>query len=278
MKKALDTRSRSRSRLREGVNELVLPTLMPPPHVPLPDVPIAGVGLGLAVPQGGEKSTSADLFKGIVVTKTTRVTRVEVDGQEEMTVDELGVLKQNKENVSPNTSSRRGAVAPAISSLKPEQEDNLRAPSPDITTILSSTPRPSLSKSLNAKFSKSSESLSKSMSSSSVPARPRVRSVGIVRKRINGASSSNDNHNSKRRASDGPMAYHKAAQSTELAYLQQQRRTVYGDGEFGAAGEDEHDEALERALDGEGSDDGHVVEGKDGEDSDSSLDLHTPLP
>ena len=259
--------------MREGVNELVLPAMMPPPHVPLPDVP------GFVVPQGGEKSTSAELFKGIVVTKTTRVTRVEVvDGQQEMTVDELGVLKENKENVSPNTSSRR---VPAISSSKPEQEADLRAPSPDITTILSSTPRPSLSKSLNSKLSKSSESLSKSMSASSAPARARVRSVGIVRKRISGASSSNDNHNSRRRASEGPMAYHKAAQSTELAYLQrqQQQRTVYGDGEFGAGGEDEHDEALERALDGEGSDDGRVVGGRDGEeDSDSSLDLHTPLP
>jgi hypothetical protein len=36
------------------------------------------------------------------------------------------------------------------------------------------------------------------------------------------------------------------------------------------------DEALEKALDGEGSDDARGVEGGQGEDSHSSLDLHTP--
>jgi hypothetical protein len=70
-----------------------------------------------------------------------------------------------------------------------------------------------------------------------------------------------------------------------LVYLQQRERerVVYGDGEFGVDEErdgegdgDEHD-ALERALAGEGSDD-RGVEGEGGEDSDSSLDLHTPLP
>ena len=267
LKKALGTRSQSRSRLREGggASELVLPALLPPPPVPLPDVP-TGVGLGLGVSEGVEKSPSEDLFKGIVVTKTTRVVKVEVvhgRGDEEMTLDEFGALKGNKENVFPNITSRRGV--PATSSKTPE--DNLRAPSPDISTILSSTPRPSLSKSLNSKFNKPSESFSKSTTTPGPNSRARVRSVGIVRKRISGASS-NDHTISKRRASEGPLV-HKPAQSTELAYLQQQRQRE-GDGDG-----DDHDEALERALDGEGSDDARGVEG---EDSDSSLDLHTPLP
>jgi hypothetical protein len=38
----------------------------------------------------------------------------------------------------------------------------------------------------------------------------------------------------------------------------------------------DHDEALERALDGDGSDDPCALEGR--ENSDSSLDIHTPLP
>jgi hypothetical protein len=59
---------------------------------------------------------------------------------------------------------------------------------------------------------------------------------------------------------------------------------VYGDGEIGAPGDGDgegeinYDEALEMALDGGGSDDGCGVEGGEGTDSDSSLDLHTPLP
>lgn len=255
-----------------GASELVLPALMPPPPVPLPDVP-TGVGVGFSVPEAAEKSTSEDLFKGIMVTKTTRVVKVEVvDGRggEEMTLDEFGVLAGNKENVFPNTRSRR--TVPAISS-KPSKEEDPRSPSPDISTILSSTPRPSLSKSLNSKCNKSSELFSKSTSTPGPNARPRVRSVGIVRKRISGASS-NDHANSRRRASEGPLS-HKAAQSTELAYLQQRERemTVHRNEEFGIDG-DEHDEALEKALEGEGSDDGCGA----GEDSDSSLDLHTPLP
>ena len=271
LKKALGTRSRSRSRIREGggANELVLPALMPPPPVPLPEVPTS-VGLGLGISEGVEKSPSEDLFKGIVVTKTTRVVKVEVvhgRGDEEMTLDEFGALKGNKENVFPNTSSR-----PAIPSKTPEVD--LRAPSPDISTILSSTPRPSLSKSVNSKFNKPSESFSKSTTTPGPTPRARVRSVGIVRKRISGTSS-NDHTLSRRHVSEGPPL-HKPVQSTELAYLQQQRGrqgVVYGDGDG-----DDHDEALERALDGEGSDDARGVEGEGGEDSDSSLDLHTPLP
>ena len=150
-------------------------------------------------------------------------------------------------------------------------EDNPRVPSPDISTILSSTPRPSLSKSLNSKYNKPSESFSKSTTTPGPNPRARVRSVGIVRKRISGALS-NDRANSRRRASEGPLS-HKAAQSTELAYLRHQQR----EREFGFDGDGhDHDEALERALDGEGSDDARALE--EGEDSDSSLDLHMPLP
>jgi hypothetical protein len=113
--------------------ESVLPMLMPPPPVPLPEVP-TGVGLGLGISGGVEKFPSEDLFKGIVVTKTMRVVKVEVvhgQGDEEMMLDEFGTLKGNSENVFPNTSSRRGV--PAISPKAPE--DDLRAPSLDVTYI-----------------------------------------------------------------------------------------------------------------------------------------------
>lgn len=94
------------------------------------------------------------------MTKTTQVVKVEVvhgRGDEEMLLDEFGTFNGNKENVFPNTPSRRGV--PAISLKAPEE--NLRVPSPDVSTILSSTPHPSLSKSLNSKFNKLSESFSK---------------------------------------------------------------------------------------------------------------------
>ena len=63
-----------------------------------------------------------------------------------------------------------------------------------------------------------------------------------------------------------------------MAYLQQQRErggVVYGDGDGDG---DDHDEALDRALDGEGSDDARGGKGEGGEDSDLSWDFHTPLP
>jgi hypothetical protein len=49
------------------------------------------------------------------------------------------------------------------------------------------------------------------------------------------------------------------------------------DGERDAEGDGDDHDVLERALVGEESDD-HGVEGEGGQDSDSSLDLHTPLP
>ena len=65
-----------------------------------------------------------------------RVVKVEVvhGRDEEMMLGEFGILKGNNENVFPNTSSRRGV--PAISPKAPE--DDLHAPSPDVSTILSS--------------------------------------------------------------------------------------------------------------------------------------------
>ena len=95
LKKALGMWSRSRSRIREGggASELVLPALMLPPSVPLPlpEVPME-MGLGLAVPEvaKAEKLLSEDLFKGIVVTKTTWFVKVEVvhgRGDKEMTLE-----------------------------------------------------------------------------------------------------------------------------------------------------------------------------------------------
>ena len=81
-------------------------------------------------------------------------------------------------------------------------------------------PRSNLSKSLNWKFNQLSESFLKSTTTPGPNPCARVRSVGIVRKRISGASS-NDHTISKRRVSEGPL-FHKPAQSTELACLQQQ--------------------------------------------------------
>lgn len=80
------------------------------------------------------------------------------------------------------------------------------------------------------------------------------------------------------------MSHHrKPAQSTELAQFRQlvKEKVVYGDGEFGVGGEGEgemeYDEALERALNGEGSD-GMICVGWKERTRIRVLDLHTPLP
>jgi hypothetical protein len=171
-----------------------------------------------------------------------RVVKVEVvhGRDEEMMLGEFGILKGNNENVFPNTSSRRGV--PAISPKAPE--DDLHAPSPDVSTILSS---PKSFEIAQFEIQLAVRVVFKIDYNTRSEPRPRVRSVGIVHKRISGASS-NDYTISRRRVSEG-LLLHKPAQSTELAYLQQNRErrgVVYGDGDG-----DDHDEALGRALNGE---------------------------
>lgn len=203
-----------------------------------------GMGLGLNISDGVEKSPSEDLFKGIVMTKTMRVVKVEVvhgRRDEEMMLDEFGILKGNNENVLPNTSSRRGV--PAISPKAPE--DNLHAPSPDVSTILSSTPKSfkiaqcKIQLAVRVVFKIDDNTRSEPPSPCSFG--------GDCTQRISGASS-NDHTISRRHVSEG-LLLHKPAQSTELAYLQQHRErrgVVYGDGDG-----DDHNEALGRALNGE---------------------------
>jgi hypothetical protein len=170
-----------------------------------------------------------------------RVVKVEVvhGRDEEMMLGEFGILKGNNENVFPNTSSRRGV--PAISPKAPE--DYLHAPSPDVSTILSS---PKSFEIAQFEIQLAVRVVFKIDYNTRSEPRPRVRSVGI-HKRISGASS-NDYTISRRCVSEG-LLLHKPAQSTELAYLQQNRErrgVVYGDGD-----RDDHDEALGRALNGE---------------------------
>lgn len=90
------------------------------------------------------------------MTKMTRVVKVEVvhgRGDEEMALDEFGGLKGNKENVF--RLRRLDKVFPRSIFSSKAPEDDPHAPSPDISTILSCTTRPSLSKLLNSKSNKS---------------------------------------------------------------------------------------------------------------------------
>jgi hypothetical protein len=225
---------------------------------------------------------------GIVVTKTTTTTTITSEGgrdNDHMTLDEL-------------------------SSNKPQSP---RVPSPDIATILSVMPRPALS-------------LSRSRSGDTARSTSRSKSRAPGQRRV--VSVSNTKHpdsnlpNLNRRQSEGALTTtHTKAPSSELAYLHKRTdssamkppsnkkrplsrstsSTTTRSSCYDQDVEDSgfYDEALERVLEGEGSEDegvgvgivwdsavkdnprGRRCRGKeegDGGDSDSSLDLHTPLP
>ena len=195
--------------------------------------------------------------------------------KEDMTLEELGPLptQSNQPDFLPKvkkTSRSRGSTVshasvafPVHKDLSPSQTEMPRTPSPDIDTILSSTPRPALKKS----------------------PRTRVRSQGNLRNRASHPST-------RRRASEGvladgrtTMSWHGHGQDgSELPYLEKNR--TWGQSRPGVSREGGYDEELEKTLlDSQGSPDGfsdrsrRTHRKKDhGEESDSSIDLHTPLP
>ena len=184
--------------------------------------------------------------------------------KEAMTLEELGPLPAQpgsppKVKKTPrsraSTVSHASVAFPVQNDLSPSQTEMPRTPSPDIDTILSSTPRPA--------FKKSS--------------RTRVRSQGNIRDRASHPTSS------RRRASEGilpdgrvTMSWHgHGPDGSELPYLE--RNTTWSQSRPG------YDEELEKTLEGstdEFSDRTRRTHKKrdNGEESDSSIDLHTPLP
>ncbi|KAF8148380.1 hypothetical protein B0H34DRAFT_802925 [Crassisporium funariophilum] len=326
-KRILGGRSRSRGlglgmAMREGG--------MPPPTEPLP-----------VIPGGLEEKT---VLGAIVVTKTTTT---KVEGKDEMTLDELTM--SSTKTRSGSTSSVGGAGLPpasystrtaksSSSSKTPTpktKEEDPRAPSPDILSILSSTPRPALGfgKSLSNSAAGRKASLSRSRS------RARVKSGSSVVAPLPSNAAAGVGVGTgvgKRRVSEGAVLQSRQSQSqsqtqhgkkqsmSELAYLRHRNEQSIGGVNSLAfsddlEGEGGYDEAMERVLEGQGSEDedvgagagagygygfdgakevrgrargpgrgremlgkGRVGAKKEEEDedggSDSSLDLHTPLP
>lgn len=263
---------------------------------------------------------------GIVVTKTTTTmtsTTITAEGQsqrrgrgsDDMTLDELSSNKQNYQDLT-----------------QPSQPP--RVPSPDIATILSVMPRPALSLSRSRSgVDADAKARSTSRSKSRVPAGQRR----VVSVSTNASTKYPECHppNLNRRQSESALTTteptnitgHVKAPSSELAYyhkrtdsnsmkppsttnakklsLSRSASSTTTRSSFSGCYDQEvedsgyYDEALERVLEGEGSEDegmvwdsavkdnrsrGNVMqeEGNGGEergsDSDSSLDLHTPLP
>ena len=287
-------------------------------------------------PIQSHKHSLSDLG-GIVVTKTTTTTSSPTTttegqspgrgrGSDDMTLDELSSNKQNYQD--PNASTTQPPQSP-------------RVPSPDIATILSVMPRPALSLSRpRSGADADAKARSTSRSKSRVP--PGQRRVVSVSTNTNTTYLEGHPPNLNRRQSESALTTteptnittHAKAPSSELAYLHKRmdsnatkppstnskkkslsrstsstttRSSLSGDYDQEVEDSGYHDEALERVLEGEGSEDegvgvgtvwdgavkdnrrgrrsrGNVVqeEGNGGEeregDSDSSLDLHTPLP
>lgn len=234
------------------------------------------------VPLHHHHSLSQVDLGGIVVTKTTTTTTsIQANGRgtDEMTLDELGLPQ------SP------------------------RVPSPDIATILSVTPRPALSLSRSRSAVTRSKSRSKS---GALPGQRRVASTTTHPDRNRRQSEGTPTTNAQTIPANGINS------SSELAYLHKRSDTI-ASGAIGlpngsrkslsrststTAAElnrsssggyyeqevEDYDEALEKVLEGRGSEDeedaeawarhkrrGRQRQGR-GSDSDSSLDLHTPLP
>ena len=277
-----------------------------------------------AVPDPQTIQSSLSDLGGIVVTNTTATSpsiasegqsQERGQGSDHMTLDELSSNKRNYQDSNASTT-------------QPPQSP--RVPSPDIATILSVTPRPALSL-----------SRSRSGADADAKARSRSKSRAPLGKRRVVSTNANTKYpeyhppNLNRRQSEGTLTTNKTAHdktpSSELAYLHKHTdsnavsstngkkslsrstssattRSIvsgYYDQEVEDSGY--HDEALERVLEGEDSENEGVSLGivwdsavKDnlrgrrsrgnamqeegngeeerGSDSDSSLDLHTPLP
>lgn len=261
------------------------------------------------LPTMHQRSSSHLGLAGIVVTKTTTITTtssattIPTNGQthgrgrgsDDMTLDELSSNKKGYQDGNASTQSPR-------------------VPSPDIATILSITPRPALS--LSRSRSGDTNSRSQSRSKSRAPAGQR-RVVSATNPEYHHPHSINLNRRQSESASTANVPAHDRLSSSELAYLHNvanglpppsttkktslSRSTSVVSGYHDQEIED-YDEALERVLEGGGSEDegagvgvvwdgavknnrrgrrsrGNVVQEEGGGgDSDSSLDLHTPLP
>ena len=253
-----------------------------------------------------EETTTDSSSHPAIVTKATDT--IPIKGQthgrgksEDMTLDELS---SNKQNYHTSTQSPR-------------------VPSPDIATILSVTPRPALS--LSRSRSGGIDVRSQSRSQSRVPAGQRrvvsanpntdmypehhhPHAIDLNRRQSEGALTANANVSAHGRTLSSEVAYlHNITnglpppsntKAKKISFRSAPSANGYYDREI-----EEYDEALERVLEGGGSDEegvgvgviwGNTVknnqrgrrsggnveqeEGGGGGDSDSSLDLHTPLP
>jgi hypothetical protein len=271
--------------------------------------PVPGPQSQSQSPIQSHKHSLSDL-SGIFVTKTTTTTttptitteRQSQGGSDHMTLDEL------------------------------QSPQSPRVPSPDIATILSVMPRPALSLS-RPRSGADADAKARSTSRSKSRVRPGQRRVVSVSTNPNKYPESSHPPNLNRRQSEGAITTtdptnitaHTKIPSSELPYLKRTdsnatkppnskkslsrstssttRSSISGCYDQEVEDSGYYDEALERVLEGEGSeDDGMGVgivwdsavkdnhrgrrsrgnamqeEGNGEGDSDSSLDLHTPLP
>ena len=163
---------------------------------------------------------------------------------------------------------------PAKSALSRSSKENARAASPDLASILSATPRPVLkSKASRSQMRERERVLSQGSASGRSTKSAGAGSAGakgIIRRRV----SESIIPTPRRRPSDAlsmGAAYKSNRSSRTTATTDEDELDVEAD----------YDAEMERVLEGQGSEDEYydAVGGQeDGGDSDSSLDLHTPLP
>ncbi|KDR74606.1 hypothetical protein GALMADRAFT_227102 [Galerina marginata CBS 339.88] len=314
LKRVLNVRSRSRSRAAETERPPEPAVGLPPVPVVLPgeheereneeerEKEIVGLGLGLPPEELGK------VLGGIVVTKTTTTEVVEVVGKREMTLDELGPgpfkgSSSAASTITERKTSSRGVAFPAKAKTekkeekreKKKEEEDPRAPSPDIATILSTTPRPALTKSTSSRPKSKSRTRTRSRvnsaSSSSGGAAPPAAGVGATigvgvgvgvgignptrpkagkrrvsdglppRSRFSSASASAsacaEDANGRRRVSEGTSASSWHGHGVERQPTWEHTRARARVRSFEEEGE-EYDAELERVLEGEGSEDEDV--------------------
>ena len=204
-------------------------------------------------------------------------------GNDHMSLDELASNKQNNPDLDTSTP---------------------RVPSPDIATILSVTPRPALSQS-KSRHPHRSKSRPKSgpaqrtlsLSTTTTTTNTNTTAINQNRRQSEGAPTTvNPNVPAHGKNLSSELAYlHKSKGTDDSKQISLSRSTAYHHQEV-EAGEDY--EALEKVLEGRYSEDEddpgvpwdsaatvnphgrprRVAEQQQGGDSDSSLDLHTPLP
>jgi hypothetical protein len=186
-----------------------------------------------------------DTTQSPVLVSTASVEKGHVPRTDEMTLEELSSPSGQNKSTEPKAKDVPFKIEfPIHRGFKSEKP---RTPSPDIDTILISTPRPALRKSL----------------------RSRVRSQGIIRKCISVVS----DPVTRRRASEGVLSGGLSATwndqgTSDLPYLERTSNHSVQEGDYNERtfARDDHSRAVGQEKT------------NDGEDSDSSIDLHTPLP